>query len=132
MTSSYHNNLITALGDLRDYESLTGYTDTTNETMQHYMAQKCLEGIVFPDVIYHCVCTHFIKQNCYVRNLKTFKVYTVGNCCIKKFKIKKRCSICSNSHQRTKHTICFACESKKKLELKIKRNTPYLLTNNNN
>jgi hypothetical protein len=65
-----------------------------------------------PAYISSCICTHKIKQQCYIYNkhLNTFTV--VGNCCVKNvMKItKKSCQICGEGHNRRKTNICSSCD----------------------
>ncbi len=34
----------------------------------------------------HCICGHFIKEKCFIRNVVNNNRAVVGNCCIKKFR----------------------------------------------
>lgn len=60
-----------------------------------------------------CLCFHDIKYNCFIKNIKTNKIYVVGRCCIKKFVHKemagRRCDICLGPHRNSKNNICFDC-----------------------
>lgn len=122
--SIYHQILLTKLKNLSDYEYFGGYTCKKNIEKNNYMKSlELLEGTIFPDIKKECECTHWIKQNCYVRNIKTKDILVIGACCIKHFKITKKCSLCNNEHKRTKSNICIDCDKQLKKKDKLKTTT---------
>lgn len=112
--NNYHEILLQKLGNLDDYEYAGGYKSKLNKEKNNYMLKFESEGIVYPELKKKCECNHWIIQNCYVRNIHTKEIFVIGNCCIKHFKIKKKCSECNIVHRRTKSTICIDCEKKEK------------------
>jgi len=70
----------------------------------------------------HCLCFHCIKNLCYIKNIKTKKIYVVGNECVNKFVDKdmqgRRCNICKTSHKNIKDNYCNECRKNIKDELK--------------
>jgi len=109
--TSYHKILLEKLVNLSDYEYLGGYTNKSNTIMNNYMKCFSKQGVDYPKLKYVCECTHWIKQNCYVRNIHTKEILVIGNCCINHFKIKKKlCTSCNEEHKRTKSNICINCE----------------------
>lgn len=109
--STYYDNLIAVLGhDLTKYEYMGEYTDKTNQKMNAYMLNMVREGVIYPSLEFNCVCTHWIRVNCYIRHIETKEMFTIGNCCIKRFGIVKKCSVCHDKHTRTKYNICKKCE----------------------
>lgn len=64
------------------------------------------------DDMVHCICTHDIKQNCFIINKSSGLCLTVGNCCIKKFlkkeNYRKRCIKCKKLY-RGKYRNCKEC-----------------------
>ena len=118
--SLYHQILLTKLKNLSDYEYAGGYTCKKNIEKNNYMKSFELEGIIYPDIKKECECTHWIKQNCYVRNINTKEILVIGNCCIRHFQIKKKCSDCKKLHKRTKSNICSDCDKELKKKDKLK------------
>lgn len=107
---NYHLILLNKLGNLDDYTYAGGFKSKLNEVKNNYMLKLESEGIEYPQIKKNCECTHWIMQNCYVMHIETKKVLVIGNCCIKHFQIKKRCSDCKRVHKRTKSNICNECE----------------------
>lgn len=70
----------------------------------------------FPPHEAHCVCGHFIRENCYITNNNTNFVI-IGNCCIKKFlpkdKQRRTCSICQKPHRNRVVNKCNSCRKGK-------------------
>lgn len=70
----------------------------------------------------HCLCFHHIKNLCFIKNIKTEKIYTIGIECINKFTNNRRtCGICNNPHRNSKDNHCKDCRIKIKEELKLKK-----------
>lgn len=71
----------------------------------------------------HCLCFNCIKNLCFIKNIKTEKLYTIGIECINKFINNRRtCSICSKSHRNSKDNYCKDCRFDiKKLEEEKKK-----------
>ena len=57
----------------------------------------------------HCLCFHCIDNLCYIKNIHTNKIYTIGESCIHKFETKRLCEICNNSHNNRKDNYCNDC-----------------------
>ena len=70
-----------------------------------------------PEKIHHCVCGHYIMENCYITNKKY--MLTLGNCCIKRFcpKSGRTCEICGEGHKNRLDNKC------KKCRIRIEKNT---------
>lgn len=119
---NYHLILLNKLGNLDDYEYAGGFKSKLNEVKNNYMLKLESEGIEYPKKKKNCECTHWIMQNCYVMHSETKKVLVIGNCCIKHFQIKKKCSECKKVHRRTKNNLCIDCDIKHKTENKEKDN----------
>ena len=116
---SYNEILKEKLGDFNNYIPIGGYTDKTNTKKSNYMkAFEENENIKFPEYSNNCICTHWIKTQCYIMHIKTKEIYIVGNCCIKRFNIKKKCINCNGLHNRTKFNICAKCEKKQKEDIR--------------
>lgn len=116
---NYHEKLKNKLGDFNKYSSIGGYTDKTNTKMNNYMKAFNLDNdIKWPEISNYCICSHWILKQCYIQNIETKEILVVGDCCINKFNIKKKCIECNQNHGRTKFNICKNCEDKKKEELK--------------
>lgn len=66
----------------------------------------------------NCICSHEIKENCYVRDDITGRILVVGNCCIKKFceNPTRTCDICGASHKSYKNNLCKTCNKKDQLQ----------------
>ena len=62
------NKLIRKITIGRDYK---------NDAMHYSVGQEVYGG--------HCICTHYIKEKCYIRNMVNGKDTIVGNCCINHF-----------------------------------------------
>jgi hypothetical protein len=60
----------------------------------------------------HCICGHFISENCYIEFEGTLIV--VGNICIKKYtpKHKRTCLTCGDFWKGSKNLICKPCRKK--------------------
>ena len=116
--SNYHKILKKKLGNFENYEYMGGYTTKKNVIKNGYMKRMENEGIIYPELKWNCECSHWILQNCYIRNIITKEILVVGNCCIKYFGIKKKCITCKKIHKRTKFNICIDCEKEEKLKIK--------------
>lgn len=61
----------------------------------------------------HCLCSHYIVENCYIENTITNLLVIVGNCCIKKFlnenNKNRTCGICRTPHRNRKINLCSSC-----------------------
>jgi hypothetical protein len=115
----YHQKLKDKLGDFNQYAEIGRYTDKTNSKMNNYMKAFYLDNnIVWPEISNNCACGHWIIKQCYIQHIETKEIIVVGDCCINKFKIKKKCIECNQNHGRTKFNICKNCEDKRKEELK--------------
>jgi hypothetical protein len=59
-----------------------------------------------------CVCSHKIKENCYLVNDNN-DVLIIGNCCVKKFVPEenqgRRCLKCNDKHRNRKDNYCNNC-----------------------
>ena len=116
---NYHLILLNKLGNLDEYEYAGGFKSKLNEVKNNYMLKLENEGIEYPQIKKNCECTHWIMQNCYVMHIETKKVLVIGNCCIKHFQIKKKCSDCKKVHKRTKSNNSNECEKQIKEKDKI-------------
>jgi hypothetical protein len=76
----------------------------------------------YPDPDDHCVCGHYIEENCYIYNPDSGEILIIGNCCIKKFipKSGRTCEQCGESHRNRKDNLCNNCREKKEQEIKLK------------
>lgn len=86
---------------------------------------KCkLIGEEMPNMIKaHCLCFHCIKALCFIKNIKTGKIYTIGIECIKKFTNNNRqCEKCYAKHRNSKDNFCKKCRVEKAKLLKLKEN----------
>ena len=73
-------------------------------------------GQEIPDLTDHCVCGHYIRENCYIENSKdhdNIEILVLGNCCIKRFLPKeargRTCEKCRSQHRNRKDNLCNAC-----------------------
>ncbi len=91
-----------------DHDDHLNYWKMRNNTKQ-LMGKKEWS---FPPHESHCACGHFIKNNCYITNKK--KILVVGNCCIKRFLLKKSrvCEVCTADHKNRKYNLCDECKPK--------------------
>lgn len=62
-----------------------------------------------PEVRHHCLCGHYIKNQCYIYNKKLKMAYVIGNCCIERFVKGKRCFKCGAKHQNRITKYCNVC-----------------------
>lgn len=116
---NYFDNLKKKLGNFENYTAIGKYKSKNNEEKTNYM--KAFEensDLEWPKHSLLCVCGHWIKKQCYIQNILTNEIIVVGNCCIKKFNIKKKCIQCQNTHNRTKYNICIDCEFEIKIKVK--------------
>jgi hypothetical protein len=112
--NTYLEKLLEELGKVEDWEYAGKKGDRFSKTMkEHY-------SFVRPPYSSYCACGHFIITNCYVRNLNNNEIKVVGNCCIQKWKIEKKCGTCNTKHHRWKYTICSSCEKEAREEKKRK------------
>ena len=94
--------------DLRDYVYAGGDTDGR----QAYFNARYKNSRRQPDHKKACVCSHKIKENCYIENKYTGCLYVVGNVCIKRFMpggLIRTCSICGTTHKNRKDNLCGKC-----------------------
>lgn len=65
----------------------------------------------YPDPDDHCICGHYIVENCYIYKHNIDDILILGNCCIKKFvpKSGRTCSICDKPHKNRKDNLCNNC-----------------------
>ena len=70
-------------------------------------------GKMLPAIVDHCICGHFIIENCYITDGAT--IIPLGNCCIKKFipKSTRTCGTCQKPHKNRKDNLCKSCRWKK-------------------
>lgn len=118
----YFDILKKRLGNLTDYENI----GKTHNDKHSYFLTKMLNSdpsIKLPAYSKNCVCTHRIIHNCYIRNIHTKSIYIVGNCCIHRFNITKKCSLCNKPHNRSKNIICTDCEKTNNKLLTIHKKT---------
>jgi len=110
-SNSLHDKLKSKLGNFEDYENMGFYIDTLNTKKNHYMRamEKYDPNIKWPDFTNECECGRRIQQQCYIRHKMTKVIYVIGNCCIKKFNVKKNCVDCGALHDRTKSVQCKTC-----------------------
>jgi len=77
------------------------------------------EGAPIPD---KCICGKSIERHYFITNTDNSNLLCIGSECIKRFlpeNLQRRvCTLCMNSHKRTKNTICFPCEEQIKEEKK--------------
>ncbi len=70
----------------------------------------------------HCLCFHCIKNLCYIKNIRTKKIYVVGNECINKFVDPtmqgRLCKRCKEKHKNHKDNYCNKCRIIIKEEIK--------------
>jgi hypothetical protein len=66
-----------------------------------------------PDIPYktNCICTHEIKENCYIENIISGKQLVIGNCCINRYleTTDQLCEHCKASHRNLKDNYCTDC-----------------------
>ena len=59
----------------------------------------------------HCICGHYIVENCYITDMKY--MITLGNCCIKRF-VKnsgRTCDECGEVHKNRIQNKCNKCKT---------------------
>lgn len=102
----YHQNFIKYLKFVGDgnFDNWWGFMERDMAVLHgHSVDQEEMD---------HCICTHDIKQNCFIVHKTTGMSLTVGNCCIKKFlskeNYKKRCIKCKELY-RGKYKNCKGC-----------------------
>jgi len=66
--------------------------------------------ITRPPHITHCICGHYIKENCYITD-GNGNVLVLGNKCIKRFikKSGRTCETCGEPHKNRKVNKCNRC-----------------------
>jgi hypothetical protein len=57
----------------------------------------------------HCCCTHEIVYPRFVQHIETKVIAVIGSCCIKRFKLERRCTDCQTPHRR-QSSLCFDCD----------------------
>tara|TARA_R110000868_G_C10665664_1_gene746168 strand:- start:3 stop:647 length:645 start_codon:yes stop_codon:yes gene_type:complete len=119
----YYDILKNKLGDFDNYADVGRYLDKLNTKMNNYLKISKLDNFEWPEYSHNCMCSHWIIKQCYIQNIITREILVVGDCCIKHFKIKKKCIGCNKNHGRTKYNICNDCEKNKKKELKLSKFT---------
>lgn len=97
-------------------------TEETYSAHYNYWLKCKQENEKMPESIKaHCLCFHCIKNLCFIKHIKTGKIYTIGIECINKFTNNRRtCDICNNPHRNSKDNHCKDCRIKIKDELKLK------------
>lgn len=53
-----------------------------------------------------CICGHEIEQNCHVQNIHNMRILVIGNCCIKKFGIKRSINMCFAWNKKHSNRLC--------------------------
>ena len=102
--NTYLEKLLEKLGKIKDWEYAGKKEDCFSKSMkEHY-------SFVWPPHSSKCACGHVITKNCHIRNLNTNEIKVVGNCCIKKWNIEKKCIKCNEAHHRRDYIICGSCE----------------------
>ena len=73
----------------------------------------CFPNRILPEKVKNCVCSHAIKENCFITDGD--RILILGNCCIKKFIPKKgrTCEVCGDTHKNTKTNRCKICNLKR-------------------
>lgn len=71
-------------------------------------------GKQMPPEEVECICTHHIKENCFIENKYTKKLYVIGNECIGHFipaeeGTRRRCKNCEEAHRNRKTPYCNDC-----------------------
>lgn len=116
----FFDNLFLAGGtsDRNDYHYVGGDAGQRKDyfTLTAGTLYPWLGGVQVPHA-HRCVCGVAISENCYLTNIKTHAIVTVGNCCIKKFmpeQATKRCLVCSTPKKHMKDGTCSDCKQKAK------------------
>lgn len=116
---TYYETLKKELGDFNKYDYIGKFKNKSNNEKNNYLkAIELSEDIILPQFTNYCKCGHYIEVQCYIRNIQTKEIFVVGNCCVKKFGIKKKCIECNEVHKRTKFNICTNCEQLQKNKIK--------------
>ena len=82
-------------------------------------------GRAFPETKSHCVCNHWIVEQCYITNDMNNmdgRLIVIGNCCIQKFLGEENkgrtCKECGAAHKNRKDSFCKNCRVKKADKIK--------------
>lgn len=82
------------------------------------------DGVDIPKHVGNCICGHDIEHNYWIKNKYTFKILTVGSCCMKKFDIgkvvTKKCEKCFEPHKNRSNNLCNNCRKILDEESKLK------------
>lgn len=74
--------------------------------------QYC-KGEEMPSFQPSCICTHEIKENCFIKNKADGRLIVVGNCCIKRYISKENagrtCKNCGKPHKNRITAFCNEC-----------------------
>jgi len=90
----------------------TSYSDANT---RHYRYFKlCFPNMEPLDPVNHCVCGHYIQENCYISDFEG-NFIIIGNCCIKKFVplSSRTCEDCKRPHKNRKINKCNPCRGVK-------------------
>jgi len=120
--SYYHEQLKNNLSDANDWEYVGG--NSKPAAINRWKLR--FKDRPFPSHSLNCVCTHDIKENCYIYSKTLDEIRILGNCCIKKYypdEIAKQlnCSKCGAKHKSRKVNMCKDCQIKQKAIDKINK-----------
>jgi len=120
-----HQSIIDELGDIDQWEYAGGDRDHHKKYFNLKFRNKNTKHPAQTD---HCLCGHYIAENCYVYNSTNEEIKVLGNCCIKKFipKSSRTCEDCGETHRNRKwnkcndcvENICFECGKENNSEYK--------------
>lgn len=66
-----------------------------------------------PDHENVCVCNHKIKENCFIEQKSTRKIFVIGNHCVRRFTgVRRTCTFCGTIHKNMKDNLCKDCRKK--------------------
>lgn len=86
-----------------------GTEKNINKSHDNYYVRNWMSIFNRPERRTHCLCGHWITNQCYIYN-KTKKIaYVIGNCCINRFVGGKRCYECNKKHRNIITKYCNDC-----------------------
>jgi len=111
------NYNIETYDDVKNLWCYAGENGDLQTSHSRYFKQLEKEyGLKPPPMEKCCICTHFIKNNMFLRHIETNTLIVVGSCCIKKFMPKEKqgrtCSRCEQPHRNITDNYCKLCRLK--------------------
>jgi hypothetical protein len=124
--NKYYANFLRALNELGDgnEDNWISYGGDRDVRLRQWNICK-MSGENPPSPRDHCLCGHWIDENCYIKSKLNSTIAVVGNCCIKRYLPSdnqgRTCSTCGAPHRNRTDNYCNACRAIQKEEARQAR-----------